>query len=132
MRRDLVPTAAGNALDRIFECRVLERLDLPAVVAYEVVVMLAAGVGVLEARDPVAQIHALCEAELVQAFERAVDARDADARTLRAHGVVDLLCRQAAALAPEELDDDAPCSTAPPARCPKARQRGLCPLFHRR
>ena len=61
MRGDVVAPPAGNALERLLERRVLERLDLPAVAADEMVVMVAARVHALEARDPVFEVDALDE-----------------------------------------------------------------------
>jgi hypothetical protein len=58
---DCVPAAVGDALDRRFERRVLERLDLAAVVTDEVVMVVAAGMGRLEARDAVAEVDPLDE-----------------------------------------------------------------------
>ncbi len=51
VRGQLVPPPAGNATERLLERRVLERLDLAAVTADEVVVMVAARVDALEAGD---------------------------------------------------------------------------------
>lgn len=98
MCRDLVAPPAGNALERLLERRVLERLDLPAIAADEVVVMVSARVDALEARDSVAEIHALDEAELVQPFESSIDAGDPDPWPVRANPVVDLLRGQTAVL----------------------------------
>jgi hypothetical protein len=53
--------------------------------------MVASGVDSLEARDAVAQVDALDEPELVEAFESAVDAGDPDPGPTRAYPVVDLL-----------------------------------------
>jgi zinc transport system substrate-binding protein len=103
---DRVAAAAGNSLDCGLERRVLERLDLAAVVADEVV-MMAVVVRRLEARHPVAEVDALHEAELVHPLERPVHAGDADARAAGPQGVVDLLRRQAAVLLAEVLDHEA-------------------------
>ena len=43
-----VPASVCDALDRGLEGGILERLDLPAVVAHEVVVMVTTGVSRLE------------------------------------------------------------------------------------
>jgi hypothetical protein len=102
---DGVAAPARDTLERSLEGGVLERLDLPTVVADEVVVMLTIGVSRLEARDAVAEVDPLHEPELVEALERAVDARDADARRPGAELVVDLLRGDAAVLPTEELDD---------------------------
>lgn len=61
VRCDCVSTAVGNALDRRFEGRILERLDFAAVVTDEVVMVVAACMGRLEARDAVAEVDLLDE-----------------------------------------------------------------------
>ena len=82
-----------------------EGLNLAAVVADEVVVMLAAGVHRLEARGAGADVDALDESVLAQLLENAVDAGNPDAAALRAQLVEDFLGGQAAVLSPEQLDD---------------------------
>ena len=82
-----------------------EGLDLAAVVADEVVVMLAAGVHRLETRGAGADVDALHESVLAQLLEDAVDAGNPDAAALRAQLVEDFLGGQAAVLSPEQLDD---------------------------
>ena len=62
MGSDLVTSPARDALDRILDRSVLERLDLPARVAHEMVVMLAAWIGAFVARHSVTQIDPLGEA----------------------------------------------------------------------
>jgi len=76
---DRVAASICDALDHCFERRILERLDLAAVVADEVVVMVAAGMCGLEACDPVAEVDTLDEPELGEPLEGPVDARDPDA-----------------------------------------------------
>ena len=85
-----------------------EGLDLAAVVADEVVVMLAAGVHRLEARGAGADVDPLDESVLAQLLEDAVDAGNPDAAALRAQLVEDFLSGQAAILSPEQLDDRSP------------------------
>lgn len=99
MRGHVVPPPAGDLDDRGFQRRVLERLDPPARVADEMMVMVSARIGALEPRDPVAQIDALHEPELVQAVEGAIDARDPDSGTSCSHAVMDLLRRETTVLA---------------------------------
>ena len=99
---------AGPTLDLVegaLELVVGERLDLAAVVADEVVMVLAAGVGGLVTSGSSAEVDALDETLLGQQVEHAVDARDPDAAAFRAQAVEDLLCSQAAVLAAEQLDD---------------------------
>jgi len=76
---------AGLPLDLsqgVFETFVLERLDLAAAVADQVVVMVAAGMSRLEPRDRVADLDALDKALVGEKVEDPVDARDPDATTL--------------------------------------------------
>ena len=121
MPGDVEAEAACDVLERPLERVVGERLDLAAVVADEVVVMIASGVRGLVAGDAVADVDPLDEAEVGEAVEHAVDARDPDAPSLGADPVMDLLRRAAAGLAAEVLDD-AP--RAPPPRYPAGAQRG--------
>jgi hypothetical protein len=116
MCRHRVPAPVGDAFDRRLEGRILEGLDLAAVVAHEVMVVVAAGKRGLEARHAVPEIDALDESETVESLERAVDARDPDAWPCRPEAVMDFLRRQAAPLPAEQLDDRAPGAPAAPAR----------------
>lgn len=113
---DHVAAPVGDTLDRGLEGGVLERLDLAAVVADEVMVVLTGRVRALEARDAVPEVDPLGEAGVDQPLDRPVHAREPDPRALRAHAIVDLLYRQAAVLAGDEVDDDAPRAAAPTAR----------------
>jgi zinc transport system substrate-binding protein len=124
---DAVAATAGDALERRLERRVLERLDLAAVVADEVMVMLAARVGWLEPGHAVSEIDPLHEAELIQPFECPIDASDPNSALASTQAVVDLLRRDTAILPAEELDDGS-AGTATPSGCSsQARQRALCP-----
>ena len=67
---DGVAGAAFDVVQRVLELVVGERLDLAAVVADEVVVMLAVGVDRLEARGAGADVDALDEAVSRQLLER--------------------------------------------------------------
>lgn len=68
MSSDGVSVAACDTNERRLERRVLEGLDLAAVVANEVVVVHAVRVRRLEAGDAVAEVDALDEAELREAL----------------------------------------------------------------
>jgi zinc transport system substrate-binding protein len=127
VRGDDVAAAVGDTLDRGLERRILERLDLAAVVAHEVVVMVSAGVGGLEARHAVAEVDPLDEPERVHALERSVDARDPDPRPTRARLLVELVRGEAAVLLSEELYHERPRAAASPARVSEARKRDLGP-----
>jgi hypothetical protein len=58
---DRIAEPARNTVDRALEPRVTESLDLAAVTADEVMVMVAVGRGRLETRNPVSGIDALDE-----------------------------------------------------------------------
>ena len=116
VRGNDVPASVCDSVDGGLERRVLERLNLAAVVAHEVVVMVAVGVRRLEPGDAVAEVDPLDEPQLVHAVERAVHAGDPDVGTTGARALVDLLRGEAAVLLTEALDDDSPSASAPPAR----------------
>ena len=78
VRRHDVSASVGDSLDGRLERRVLERLDLAAVVAHEMVMMVAARVSRLEARDSISEVDSLDETQVGHAVERAVDARNPD------------------------------------------------------
>jgi hypothetical protein len=111
-----IPAPVGHSLDRGLEGRILEGLDLATVVADQVMVMVAAGKGGFEARDSVAEVDALDEAESVEALERPVHTCDSDAWSSRAQAVMDLLGGQTAPLSAEEVDDCSACTPAASAR----------------
>lgn len=101
---DGVAAALLDVADHALEPLVGEDLDLPAVVADDVMVVLLGASDGLVARDPVAEIESLDEPRFRQHLEHAVDARQPDALALRVQLAVDVLCADAAALALEELD----------------------------
>ncbi len=119
--------AARDALDRRLERGVLERRDLAAGVADEVMVVVAVGQVALVARDALADVDPLDEPQLGQQLEDAVDARAADAAPLCAKAVVDLLRGQRAVLALEQLDDGVARAAAPVAGVGERRERVLAP-----
>src|SRR4029450_10751721 len=88
---DHVAMASCDAGERRLQRRVLEGLDLAAVVAHPVVVVHSVGVRRLEAGDAVAEVDALDKPELREAFERPVDARDPDTCASGPETVVNLL-----------------------------------------
>lgn len=69
---------AGHRRQPALQRVIAELLDPAAVVADDVVVMLAVGLSCLEARDAVTQVDAVDELQLAELVESAVDARDAD------------------------------------------------------
>jgi hypothetical protein len=113
---DDVAAPVCDAVDHGLERGILERLDLPTVVADEMVVMVATCVRRLEACNAVAEVHALDQAECVHPLERAIHARDSDPRALGACPLVQLVCGQAAVVLAEELDDGSPRTPAAAAR----------------
>ena len=81
-----------------------KRFDLAAVLADEMVVVFATGVHGLEASHPGPDVDPLNEASLTEEIEHPVNARDPDGAPLRTEPVEDLLSREAAVLAAEQLD----------------------------
>src|SRR4051794_9064676 len=110
MRVDVEGDGVGELVDRLLECGILERLDRAAAPADEMVVVLAAGVARLVARDTVAHLDAVDEPELVELLERAVDARQADGAIER---VFDVARADGAVLAAERVEHGAAGAAAP-------------------
>ena len=101
---------AGATLDpaqHALELVVGECFDLAAVVADEVVVVLAVRVNGFESCGAVTDVDPLHESLPGQLLERPVDAGDPDSPSLGPEAVEDLLGGQAAVLATEKLDDRA-------------------------
>ena len=101
-----------HLVDRALELLVRKRLDLAAVVAHEVVVVLAALVPRFETGAAGPGVDPLDEPLLDEEVQHAVDARDADRPPGNAEAVVHLLRRQAALLLGEETHDGVPCPAA--------------------
>ena len=127
VRRHDVAAPVGDAFDGGLERRILERLNLSAVVTHEMVMVVAARMSGLVARDPVAKVDSLHEPELVHAVERAVHAGDPDPGTARTDAIVDLVRREATVLLAEELDDHASRPATAAADVPQSIERGLRP-----
>ncbi len=130
MLLERVAELPGGPRERPRERCVAERLDLPAVVADQVVVMVIVGARRLEPGDPVACVHALNEAELGERVERPIDACDADGAAVGRDPVVNLLRRPAAVLAVEKLDDGAARAAATEARSAEPVERPETPAAH--
>ena len=107
-----IPRSALDLPQGVLELVVGERLDLPAAVADEMVMVLAACVNRLEVGNAGANVDSLDEALLAQLFEHSVDARDSDPTLFSTQPVEDLLSGEAARLPPEELDDGPACTAA--------------------
>jgi hypothetical protein len=116
-----------HVVDRPLERFVGEGLDLAAVVAHQVVVMLAALVARLVSGAAGAGVDALDEPVVHEEVEHAVDARDADGPSGGAQAVVQLLCRQAALLSGEELDHRMTRTAPPVAGLTQDASCVLCP-----
>jgi hypothetical protein len=108
---DLVLEPSSEPLDRLFEPLVLERGDLPAVLADEVMVMLSAGLLGFVAGGG-ADVDAADQVQLPEQLERPVDARDPDRATAGSHVVENLLRGEATGLTVEYLEDGCPRTSA--------------------
>ena len=104
MRVDGEANAFGDTVEGNLEPLVGEGLHPPAVVADDVVVVLAVRSPGLEARRPGSEIDPLDEPHLHEHVERAVDAGEADGPTGGASAVEHFLRRQAARFGTEETD----------------------------
>src|SRR6266540_3556804 len=104
VRVDGVLHAARELLDRGLELAVLERRDLAAALADDVVVVIAARVDGLVAGDPLGRVDAAGQPEAIEQVERAVDRGDADVLAALVQAVRDLLGGDAAAERGKRLD----------------------------
>ena len=123
---------ARELVDRAFERGVVERHELPALVAQQMmVVVLSGGVGGLVTGDAVAYVDAADQIVSVQELEDAVDAGPADgalASPSAAQGVLDLERAERAVLAREQLDQPVAGSPAVVSRALEDRTGVLGPL----
>lgn len=126
---DGVARLAFDLVERALELGVGERLDLAAVGAHEMVMVLVLEDG-LEARGGRADVDALDEAVARQLLEAAVDACDTDGTALGAQHVEDLLRGEAAVLPIEQLDHGAACRAVAPARPLEGVEGGFGPAVH--
>src|SRR5262249_37876925 len=105
MARDGIAGRLLEPVDRPLEAAVLERLDLAAGVAHEMVMVVAAGMDRLVAGDAGAKVDPLHEALRGEEGEDAGHARDAHASPGRPEPVEELLGGQAAGLLGERGDE---------------------------
>ena len=98
---DRIAEPNRNAVDRALEPRIAESLDLPAVTADEMVMMIAVGRSRLVPSNPVSGIDALDETQLDEGVESSIDRRDPDRPARPAQMVVNVLSAEAAVLTPE-------------------------------
>jgi hypothetical protein len=99
-----VAVRAGYFRDRPLERLIVEGVDLPACPAYEVMVMLAAGLGGFETGEALTEVDAVDETQLGELVERSVHARNSDGAVLGPEPVEDVLGRDAAALLGQVCD----------------------------
>lgn len=105
MRSDGVTGSLLDPPQRLLEPLVLERIDLAAAVADDVMVMMPALLCRLVPRRAVAELDLLDETVGTQLIERAVHAREPDGAAGRTETIEDLLGCEAAHLSGEQLDD---------------------------
>ena len=116
MRRDCVAAAFLDVPQGALEALVGKRLDPAAVVADDVVVVLASLAHRLEARDAVPEVNSLHEPLLGQHLDYTVDTRQPEPLPAFDKFAVDLLSADAAVLGLEELDHEPPRRAAAVAR----------------
>ena len=105
MLLDRIAEATRDLVDRALEPHVTESLDLAAVPADEVMVVIAVGARRLEPRNSVACFDSLDQSEVCERFERTVDGGDPDGPPGSPKTVEDLLRAHAAVLTPQKLHD---------------------------
>ena len=108
---DRVARLPFDSAQRALELVIGEGLDLAASLADEMVMVFAVRVERLEAGDAGADVDPLDEPVAHELIERAVDRRDPNRAALLAEAVEELLCGQAAILAPEQLDHGPACAS---------------------
>jgi large conductance mechanosensitive channel len=91
-------------MDRLLEITVLEGLDLPAAVAHEMMMVVAAGMDRLVARNARAKIDPLDEPFGGEELEHPIHARDSDLSIRSTQSVENLLRAQTAVLRREQVD----------------------------
>jgi len=128
---DRIAEPARNAVDRPLEPYVTERLDLAAVPADEVMVVVAVGPRRLEPRNPVAGFDPLDQPEICERLEGTVDRGDPDRPPGPPKAVEDLLRSHAAVLAAQEVHNGATGTPAAEARAFECFERMTGPAHGR-
>jgi hypothetical protein len=99
------PEPVREPVDRALERRIVERDQLAATLAQEVVVMLTGGIGELVPRDAIADVESVDEVVFLEQLQHSVDAGTTDpALATATKCVLDLKRAQSAVLAGEQLD----------------------------
>ena len=123
----VVSLSACDPAERSLETGIVERVDPPALRADQMVMVVAAGIGSLEACDAVPEVDPVDEPELGQLLEGPVNAREPHGPVPGAEPVEHLLRGQAAVLRCE-IRDHGVAGTARAGTCvPKLFARMLRP-----
>jgi hypothetical protein len=123
MPGDLEIRPLGQRQDGLLEPVILEGDDATAVLAHEVMMMVAAWIDALEAGRVAPHIYTLDQSKLLQLLECSVDGRASDA----GQALVDLKGSEGAALLSEELDHLPAPAAAAEAGVGEGAQRALGP-----
>lgn len=128
---------ARDPVERLLESGIVERVDLSALPAHEMMVMLATGMRGLEARDALTEVDPMDEAQVGELLEHPVHACDADSATVSSKPVEELLCREATVLRGQKADHGVAGTTGTRAGPTKLLSRmpfpgGLACLGHKR
>ena len=118
---------ARDVLDHDLEPVVAERLDLPAVAADEVVVVIAGGRRRLVLGAPATELELVHESQLGERVESAIDARNPDLRSPSPDLIVDLGRGETAVLRLQYFDHRGPCSARLEARLAKSSLSMVAP-----
>jgi hypothetical protein len=101
---DADPESLAHTRDRPLEPRIVERDQPAALLAHEMMVMLAAGDDLLESGLPVAHLDPLDQPVLNQQLERPVDRGPSGGAARRTQCILDLDRAERARLGGEQLD----------------------------
>ncbi len=109
------PEPLWEADDGLLELGIVEGYEAPAVLAHQVMMVLALGLRALKARQPLPDHDPLDQSVLDEQLERPVDARTAGGRALDPQGVLDLDRAERARLVGQQVDDPLARATVPEA-----------------